>query len=294
MSIDLGTLLVISLQGATPLLLLALGGWVSMQAGILDVGLEGKLIAGAFVGVIVSMATGSGAVGLAASALAGAGVAYAAWLCQRYLDTDVVVTGLAVNMVVAAGITLVMRATFDVRGSLHSDRIAAINPLAIPGWISTSPIPLPNLIDLLAPVAVVGLGWLILRTRSGLRLRACGQGDGSVAQVIGLNVRAWQGCAMVLGGALAGIAGGYLSLALARSFVEGMGAGRGFIAVAIILLAGRSVTALVAWAYLLGSLFALQSMPGLSGIPPQWLHLMPFLAALLVVLGQRLFKQMGR
>ncbi len=172
MSFDLGTLLVISLQGATPLLLLALGGWVSMQAGVLDVGLEGKLIAGAFVGVIVSMATGSGAVGLAAAALAGMGVAYAAWACQRYLDTDVVVTGLAVNMVVAAGITLSLRAAFDVRGSLYSHRIDAINPLPITGWASTSSVPPPTLIDLLVPVAAVGIRWLILRTRSGLRLRA--------------------------------------------------------------------------------------------------------------------------
>ena len=157
MSIELGTLLVIALQGATPLLLLAMSGWVSMQAGILDVGLEGKLTAGAFVGVIASMATGHGAFGLVAAACAGMVVGYFAWFCQRYLDTDVVITGLAVNMLVAAGITVGLRAAFDVRGSLHSDRIAAIGPLPFPAWLQSSLTPPPNLLDLLVPVAAVAM-----------------------------------------------------------------------------------------------------------------------------------------
>lgn len=220
MSVVSGTI-VGSITMATPLLLAALGENVVQQAGIVNVGLEGMMLIGAFTGMLGARQFGSPYVGLIAAAAAGLVVAL---LFARFvvkLTANQVVVGVVINLL-AIGLTgTVYRAVFGATGTF----------LTITG--------LPHLtggLTILTPAALLSvpvIWWALFRTRRGLELRACGE-QPAAADAAGVDVGKMRTSALLFGGVMAGTAGAFLSLGESNTFIENMSSGRGFIALAIV------------------------------------------------------------
>jgi len=229
---DIALLLVYS----APLALAALGELIGQRSGVINIGLEGMMLTGAFIGVLVERATGSPGVGFVAAALVGIVLGlFSGWFTVK-LAADQVVVGTAVNFF-ALGLTgLWYRLAFGSSGKL-------LNTVALPRWLGIDPV--VWLLFLLVPL----VAFLVYRTNWGLALRAAG-GYPVAAEAAGFSVERLRLEALAMGGLLAGLAGAYLSLGVANSFVEGMTAGRGFLAIALVTF-GRWRPALVGLAALL-------------------------------------------
>jgi simple sugar transport system permease protein len=276
-----------AVRTATPLALAALGEVLVERSGVINIGLEGAIIAGAF-GALVGAGTGSVGLGFAASLAAGAAMGTIAGGFIAWLRADQIVTGTALSLL-GLGIT----------GTLYRTLYGATGAgLTIP---TIGPVPIP----LLARIPVLGpalfsqplttyatyllcslLWWLLFRTHAGLAVRACGDNP-IAATAAGVNVNRLQFLTLVAGSACGGLAGGTLVLAQSGTFIEGMSAGRGFIAIAIVVL-GRwhPVGALLA-AVLFGAAMALQYLLQAMGwsIPYQLVLATPYALTLLALAG---------
>ena len=266
----------------TPLLFAALGELVSERAGVLNIGVEGLMLTGAFAGFLGCWSTGSPLAGMAAAAAAAAvlGLVLALWIVG--LDADQVVAGAALN-ILALGLTgVAYRAVFGVTGAALT--VPTFQPLAIGGdapWLAPLRQPLPVYVAL----ALVPLVWVVLaRTRLGLALRAVGEAPEAAAS-LGVPVAAMRVGAIVVAALLAGIGGGYLSLAYSNTFVEGMSAGRGFIALAIVVFGRWRPLGILAGALLFGAASAGQFHLQAAGIAVSYhlLLMLPYVLTLTVL-----------
>jgi simple sugar transport system permease protein len=275
-------LLASALALGTPLLLAALGELVSERAGILNIGIEGLMLTGAFAGMLGCWTSGSPLVGMAAACAAAAamGVLFAFWVVV--LDAEQVVAGAALNLL-ALGVTgVAYRAVFGVTGAALT--VATFEPLHIGGdraWLAPLRQPLPVYVALvLVPVV-----WLLLfRTRFGLRLRAAGE-SAYAAESLGVPVAAMRTVAILVGALFAGAAGATLSLAYSNTFVEGMSAGRGFIALAIVVFGRWRPLGVLAGALLFGAASGAQFQLQAAGlvVPYQLLLTLPYVLTLAVL-----------
>jgi ABC-type uncharacterized transport system permease subunit len=273
---------------ATPLAFAALGECVSERAGVINIGLEGAIIAGALGGTVGAGIAGP-AVGFAVGAAAGALVACVFALFTVWMRADQIITGTATNLL-ALGLTgTLFRSVFGAAGvGLTTPTIAAV---AIPG-LSGLPFVGPALFA--QPVVTYALyvivplvAWYMARTHSGLALRAVGESP-EAAIAAGVRPRVMQAGAVVFAGAMAGIAGATLVLAQAGTFVEGMSAGRGFIAIAIVVLGRWRPLSVAAAALLFGAANALQTLVqsmGWTTVPYQLILAIPYVLTLLVLAG---------
>jgi ABC-type uncharacterized transport system permease subunit len=239
-----------SIRTATPLALAATGELVVERVGVINIGLEGALVAGAF-GALVGAGVGGTTAGYAAGALAGAAVATIFALFVVRLRADQIITGTAITLL-AVGLTGTLYRVFygEVGASLS---IPTSGPVAIPG-LAALPIVGPAFFaqPVITYAAYVGfplLAWWLYRTRSGLALRAIGERP-EAADAAGVRTGRMRVLAVLFGGAMGGLSGATLVLAQAGTFAEGMSAGRGFIAIAVVAL-GRWHPAGVAIAALL-------------------------------------------
>ena len=227
-------LLEAALRLAAPLLLAALGELVIERAGLIDIGIEGTMLTGAFAGFVVAVASGSALAGVAAAAGAGLGVGalFAAFAVVGRVDQ--IVVGMAVNLLALGATGAGSRALYG-GAPPTAPTLAALSsgPLAELPWLGAL---------LFAQTPFVCAGWLLAlavgvalaRTRPGLRLRAVGE-SARAADAEGVPVARVRAAAVLIGSSLAGVAGAALSLAQSDSFTEGMTAGRGFIALAIVI-----------------------------------------------------------
>lgn len=227
-----------SLRIATPLLFAALGGILSERAGIFAVGLEGMMLAGAFAGVIAGHVLGSLGWGLVASVLGGAFVALIVAIATVRFGTDQMVTGLAVN-ILALGLTSFLLRGLFARGEAPIIRVATLTPLPVP-ILADIPVVGPLLfrqppLTYVAGVAAVAVTLFLARTRAGLTLRATGENPRAVFAVGADPARVRVG-ALLACGALAGLGGAVLSLQQVGTFTDGMTNGRGYIALAAIIV----------------------------------------------------------
>lgn len=267
---------------ATPLLLAALGELIGERAGVLNVGVEGLMLTGAFAGMVGSYLTGSPVVGMIAAGAAAVllGAVFAFWVVR--LDVDQVVAGVAINLL-AVGMTGVLyRALFGATGSALT--VAGFAPLAI-APDAPSLAPLRQAAPVYVALALVPLVWLFLfRTSAGLRLRAAGEAP-HAAESVGVDVDAVRFAAILAGALLAGVGGGCLSLAYSNTFVEGMSAGRGFIALAIVVFGRWQPLGVLAGALLFGAASALQFQLQAAGVdvPYHLLLMLPYLLTLAVL-----------
>lgn len=277
-----------TVRTATPLALAALGECVSERAGVINIGLEGSIIAGALGGTIAAGAFGVGG-GFVAGALAGLAIAAVFAFFTVQLRADQIITGTAITLF-ALGLTgTLYRSLYGISGVALSTPTAGA--MAIPG-LSAIPVLGPAffhqpLITYVAMAMAPLLGWWLMRTHAGLAVRAVGEYPGA-AVVAGIAPQRLQALAVLFAGAMAGLAGATLVLAQAGTFVEGMSAGRGFIAIAIVVLGRWRPMGVAAAALLFGAAHSLQTLfqsMGWSGVPYQAFLALPYLLTLLVLAG---------
>ncbi len=272
---------------ATPLLLAATGETISERGGVINLGIEGSMLAGALAAAIGSSAGGPWS-GLAAALIAGATLAAVFALVSVHAGADQIIAGTAITLG-AVGLTgAVYRAYYGTAGAGLS--IPTLAPVEVP---VLAEIPLLGAALFAQPlttyfaVALVPVTWWYLfRTRGGLALRAAGESaDG--ARAAGVRVRATRTLAVVAGGALAGLAGATHELAQVGTFSERMTAGRGFIAIAIVVLGRWHPGGVLVAALFFGAATALQFVFQASGtaVPYQLFLMLPYVLALLGLAG---------
>jgi ABC-type uncharacterized transport system permease subunit len=281
--LDLLSVLASTIRLAIPLILAALGGLFSERAGIAALGLEGLMLAGAFAAAAVAAATGSPWLALAAAMLAAIAVALVHGYAAISLGGDQVISGIALNILVA-GLTPVLALAWFGEGEQTPDLAPAARfmPVALPGG--------HNLLVYGTAALLPLLVWLLYATRFGLRLRAAGENPHAV-DAAGLSVARLRYLALAICGALSGIAGAYLSIAQGVGFTRDMVAGRGYLALAA-LIAGKWRPLPTCGACLLFALTdALQarlqgvSLPLVGTAPVQFIEALPYLLTVILLAG---------
>ena len=269
------------LAASTPLLLAASGELVAERAGVLNLGVEGMMIVGAACGFAAAWLTGSIVIGALAGIAAGTALAGVFALLTLGLAVNQVATGLALT-ILGVGLSGLIGAGFV------GERIAGAPHLYIPGLTD---IPFLGRILFgedpfvyLSLAIVVGIWWFLYRTRAGLELRAIGDNPAS-AHALGLPVLRKRALAVLFGGACAGLGGAYLPLAYTPFFTPVMTAGRGWIALALVVFSSWRPGRLVIGAYLFGAVTILQlhAQGAGIGIPSQFMSALPYLATVIVL-----------
>lgn len=254
---------------SVPLILAALGGVISVRSGIMALGLESMMTMGAFCGVLGSYYTGN----VAAAILCGVAGGALFGLCHGILSVrykvNQVISGIGLNLLAVAATTLLMQLIWNNKGS--SPQVASIKQ-----GVLTSPITFIML------AAVAAEYFVLFRTRFGLRLRMVGENP-KAAATVGLPVHRIKYIAVVCCGMLAGLGGAYLSIDHLDMYVRDMSAGRGYIAVAIMILARYNPNMVVLCALIFGFSDAVQiSLQG-YGVPSQIMAMIPYIVTLLVL-----------
>lgn len=286
-SIDPGLLVASLMVAATPILLAALGEAVVERSGVLNLGVEGMMITGAICGFAVAVETRSPLLGFAGAALGGMLLALLFAVLTQWLLSNQVATGLALTL-------------FGL----------GISALMGQGYIGIRPPPTPPLdFGPLAEIPFLGeflfshdwmvyfslaltaaVWWFLARSRPGLTLRAVGENH-DAAHALGLRVVAIRFAAIAFGGACAGLGGAYLSLVRVPQWTEGMTAGAGWIALAIVVFASWRAERVLLGAYLFGGVTVLQLNLQAAGvaIPVEYLSMSPYLItiAVLVLMSAR-------
>ena len=282
------SLLASGVRLATPLLLAALGETIAERSGVLNIGIEGVMLIGALVGYLATVFSGNPWVG--ALAALGAGVVASALhaYLSAFVAADQIISGLATNLLALGLATFAMRAVFGLTSS--PEQAMTFAPLALPvlsgipvvGEVLFTQHPWVYISWLLVPVCYVALS----RTASGLEITAVGENP-LAAEAAGVSVQKVRFLSVLAGGALAGLAGMTLPLSQLGLFREGMVAGRGFIAIAIVTLGRWSPLGVLGGALLFGVADALQFRLQTAGldeyIPNQALFAAPYVLALIVV-----------
>lgn len=270
-----------------PLALAALGETLSERSGVINIGLEGSIIAGALGGALGALAWGAGP-GVLVGAAAGFAMALVFALFAVGLNTDQIITGTAITLG-GLGLTgAIYEARFGATGTALS--LPTLDAWALPGlaqipWVGRAlfaQAPTTYLAYLLAPA----LWWLLQRTEWGLEIRACGE-DPDAAAAAGVRVRTLRFATTLAAGALAGIAGAHLALAHTGTFSEGMSAGKGFIAIAVVVLGRWNPLLVLAAALFFGAASALQFFLQTLGldIGYQLILALPYLLTLAALAG---------
>lgn len=287
---------------ATPLLLAALAGFYSERAGVVDIGLEGKMLVAAFASAAAAAVHGSAWAGLGAGILASLTLALLhGFACITHKGNQVV-SGVALN-IVALGLTAVLgQAWFEMGGrtpNLPAD--ARFGEITLPLAEVLRGVPLigplyyelvsgHNVLVYLALAIVPLTWWIAYRTRFGLRLRAVGENPAAV-DTAGISVTSLRYQAVLIAGLLCGIAGSYLSTAQGAGFQTNMTAGKGFLALAALIL-GKwkpvpTLFACLAFAFADALQTRLQgvSLPGIGEVPVQLIEALPYLLTVLLLAG---------
>lgn len=275
-----------TLIAATPLLLAALGETVVQRAGVINIGLEGILLVGAFAGMLGSYATSSPGIGLLGGALGGLLLALVFTWFTIDFGADQIVVGISVNLL-ALGLTGVLyRALFGVTGQALT--VPTFPPLSS-SFLATLPFIGPALFQhtvlvYLALLLVPMASFFLFYTRAGLQLQAVGEHP-HAAETLGIRVTQVRRTAVLVEGVLGGIAGAYLSLAYSNTFIEGMSAGRGFIALAIVIFGRWRPAGVLAAALFFGAATALQFHFQALGsvVPYQFVLMLPYVLTLLTL-----------
>ncbi len=284
---------------ATPLLIAAIGELVVERSGVLNLGVEGMMIMGAVAGFGVALSTGSPALGALAGIVVGALFSLLFAFLTLTLVTNQVATGLALTLL-GLGVSGQLGEAFVGQPGVRMApiRIPGLSDLPFAGRLLFGQDPL----FYVSIALVAGVAWFLFRTRAGLTLRAVGDSHGS-AHALGVRVIAIRYLAVLFGGACAGLAGAYLSLAYTPQWIENMTAGRGWIALALVVFASWRPWRVLAGAYLFGaitiaqlhiqamSLPEMQFLPApllwLAGVvktvPSQFLSALPYLATVAVL-----------
>lgn len=273
-----------TIRMAIPLILASIGGVICERSGVINLGIEGMMLAGAFGGVYGSHITSNPWVGVLVGVLCGAlfGLLHAV-LCLKY-KTNQSVSGIGINILVS-GLTIVLvRAIWKSDGmsgqvdKLNNITINGLSEIPVIGGIFTNQSPY-----LYITALIVGFAWFVIyRTKTGLRLRAIGDHP-QAASTVGINVTKYRYICVILSGALCGLAGAYLSIVYSNAFVKDMVAGRGYMALAAMILGAWnplfSALASIVFAFAQALRINLQ-----INVPNQFMLMMPYILTLVVLI----------
>ena len=282
MNDQLLSLILTIITASTPLLLAAIGELVVERSGVLNLGVEGMMAVGAVCGFGTALLTGSALLGVLASLIAGAGLSLLFGFLTLTMVSNQVATGLALTLL-GLGLAGLIGESFVGQPGVHLEKIH------VPG-LTDIPFLGPILFgqDILVYISlliVAGASYVLFRTRAGLIIRAVGDSHQS-AHALGYSVIRVRYLAVMFGGACAGLAGGYLSLAYTPQWVENMTSGRGWIALALVVFSSWLPWRVLVGAYLFGTItvlgFALQAYG--VGIPSQLLSALPYVVTILVLI----------
>jgi len=276
------TLMALSvITASTPLLLAATGELVTEKAGVLNLGVEGMMIVGAVCAFAATVASGNPALGILVGALAGGSMALIFSFLTLTMLANQVATGLALTIFGIGLSSLIGKSYVGVA-------VEPLGKLSVPG-LSDIPVIGPiffgqDVLVYLSFAALAGVAWFLAKTRGGLVLRAVGDSH-DAAHAIGYSVTAIRYLATLFGGVMAGLGGAYLSLAYTPLWAENMTAGRGWIALALVVFATWRPFRLLLGAYLFGGITILQlhAQSAGWGVPSQIMSMLPYLATILVL-----------
>lgn len=292
-----------TIRVATPLLLAALAGMFSERSGVIDLGLEGKMLGAAFAAAAVAATTGSAWWGLCAGIATSVALAGLIAFASVTLRGNQVVTAMAVNFMVAGmGPTLAL-AWFNLGGQTPqlddpSQRFTAVvwpwadhaREVPFPGLLYAELLSGHNLIVYVAVLLVPLVAWILFRTRFGMRLRAVGENPHAV-DTAGISVKALRYQAVLISGVLCGVAGAYLSTAASAGFIRDMTAGKGYLALAALIF-GKwkpwpTLAACLLFAFTDAVATRLQGveLPVVGIIPVQLVLALPYVMTVLLLAG---------
>jgi general nucleoside transport system permease protein len=291
-----------SIRLSVPLLCACLAGLWSERAGVVDIGLEGKMLAAAFAAAVVALSTGSALMGLAGGMVVSTGFAlvhgYAA-ISQR---GNQIVSGVAINMLAAGLAAVVGHALYKQGGRTPAiDSAGRFLPINLPGVDTVSAIPViggfykqilsgHTLVTWLALLAVAVTWWVLMKTRFGLRLRAVGENPAAV-DTAGISVVKLRYGAIIICGVLCGLGGAYFSIAQGAGYLNNMTAGKGFIALAALIFAkwkpGPALGACLLFGFLDALAIRLQGaeLPLVGKVPVQFIQVMPYVLTVVLLAG---------
>ena len=269
------------MTAATPLMFAATGELICERSGVLNLGVEGMMLIGAVFGFAAAAVTGNAALGLLVAMTSGALAALIFAILTLNLLSNQVATGLALT-IFGTGLSALVGVDYvgeniDQIVSIH---IPVLTDVPIVGRLLFGHDPLVYL----AILILLGASWFLSRSRWGMILRAVGDSDVS-AHAIGYPVIAIRFAAVTFGGLMAGLGGGYLSLVYTPLWAENMTAGRGWIALALVVFATWRPGRLVAGAYMFGLISVMQLHAQGAGIhvPSQFMSMLPYLATVIVL-----------
>ena len=264
-------LLWLTLVKATPMIYAALGGTLSERSGVINIGLEGMMTAGAFSAAVASFYTGQPLIALAVGILGGALIGWLLGFVATRFKVDQIVAGMGLNILCLGAAAYGLMLLFNQPGA--SPQVASMGENY--RWLVW-----------LAPVLAVAMQWFLWSTPWGLRVRACGENPKAVAAA-GLNPLAIRLMAVTCSGALAGLAGAFLAVGELNLYSDGMTAGRGFIALAAIIFGRWTPIGAFAACLLFGFLQALQiELQGhITWLPTDLFEALPYVAALIALVG---------
>ncbi|HUX12172.1 MAG TPA: ABC transporter permease [Spirochaetia bacterium] len=280
------SLVPLTFQLAIPITLAAIGGTISERSGIINIGLEGMMLVGAFGGVLGSYLTGNGWMGVLFALLFGGAIGLVhAVVCIRYKGNQVV-SGVGINIVASGLTTVLLRYIWKTEGI--SAQVTPLDRISVPllknipyvGDLFHNQSPLLYIMLLV----VIGSWFLMYKTRPGLRLRALGDHPRAV-RAAGISVARYRYVSVIVSGMLAGLGGAYLSIAQNNVFVKDMSAGRGFIALAANIFGGWNP----AGSFGASMIFAFSQAVRLNllgiQIPVQFVQMLPYVVTLVVLVA---------
>lgn len=275
-------LLFAALRSATPLIFAALGGLFSERSGVINIALEGLMLAGAFTAAVVTYQTGNPYLGFALALVAGAVVAFVYAVACIKFEADQVVAGMAINFLMIGLPALISGVIYDSTGS--TPQIDKADQL--PNFFNSI-----SIATILALLLVPMCWYVMYRTPFGLRLRAVGENP-AAADSAGIAVNRLRYTAVMISGVLAAAGGAYLSTGQSSLFTKSMTAGRGFIALAALILAKWRPVPVLFTCLFFGFMEALTiqiqgafKMPSGENIPVQFIEMIPYVLTIIVLAG---------
>ncbi len=270
-----------TLVAATPLLLATTGEIICERSGILNLGVEGVMAIGAVIAFIVTMATGQPWLGVLAASAAGMALCVIHALACITLQANQVVSGLALTMI-GLGLSVILGKPYvgtPLKVKMEDFQIPVLSDIPFVGDIFFNQSPMFYLAVVLSLAA-----WFFMeQTLGGIRLKASGENP-KAAETQGVNVTLVRYLSVIIGGGFYGLAGAFLSISYSTSWIEGMTAGRGWIAIALTIFALWNPLRAIWSACLFGGIFVAQYRMQALGISPHFLAMLPYLATLAILL----------
>lgn len=298
----IGAMLASTLRVSTPLILCALAGLFAEKAGVVDIGLEGKMLFAAFAAGAAGALAGSTTVALMAAIAIGVALSWLHGLACVSYSGNQVVSGVAIN-IIASGMTVVLGIAWFAQGGqtppVATDvRLQPLFPGAMEGlsgipWLGrivAEGFLTHNALAYFSYALVPVVWWVVFRTRFGLRLRAVGENP-QMVEAAGVSVQGLRYTALTINGILCGLAGSYLVLAQSANFSQNMSAGRGFMALAALIF-GRwhpvgALLACLLFGFLDAAAIQMQgvALPGVGEVPVQFIQALPYVLTVILLAG---------